>query len=267
MLEVVIVGGAGRMGRALLEAAEDSSDILVKAVTVRDASARAAVAKIISGTSNQAATITTDLTEVIAPKTIVIDFTTPAATLTHVAIAQRASAAMVIGTTGFSQQQLAALNKHSTALPLVVAGNFSLGVNISLALIRQAAALLNGDADIEITEAHHRDKVDSPSGTALMMGQAAAEGLGAPLQEVATYSRYGQVGARQPGSIGFSSIRGGDIVGEHAVMFACAGERLEIAHKATSRLNFARGAIRAALWLSQQTDNGLYSMEDVLGLR
>jgi 4-hydroxy-tetrahydrodipicolinate reductase len=172
---------------------------------------------------------------------------------------------MVIGTTGLNEQQKNAIHQAGSIIPIVFAPNMSVGVNLCLSILQTAAKTLGEDYDIEIVEAHHKNKVDAPSGTALRMGEVIANALGVDLNEKAEYTRYGNIGARQPGTIGFQTIRAGDIVGEHTVTFAGVGERVEIAHKATSRLTFARGAVRAATWLVGK-EKGIYDMQDVLGL-
>jgi 4-hydroxy-tetrahydrodipicolinate reductase len=172
---------------------------------------------------------------------------------------------MIIGTTGFNDDELAQLQSYQNSVAMVFAGNYSVGVNLTLQLLRTAAKIVGANSDVEIIEAHHKHKVDAPSGTALMMGEAVADGLDVALKDVAVFAREGITGAREKGSIGFSAIRGGDIVGEHTVMFASEGERVEITHKASSRQTFARGAVRAAKWLEEKNSTGLFSMEDVLG--
>ena len=210
-------------------------------------------------------TVTDDAVAAIALAQAVIDFTTPAATLGFAVLAAQARAVHVIGTTGLSAADLFALAAAARHAVIVRAGNMSLGVNLLLALTRKVAQALDPDWDIEIVEAHHRAKVDAPSGTALMLGQAAAEGRGIALDEATVSGRDGHTGARPVGAIGFSAIRGGDIVGEHDVIFAGAGERIVLRHIATDRAIFARGAIRAALW-GQDQPPGEYDMRDVLGL-
>ncbi|OOG23344.1 4-hydroxy-tetrahydrodipicolinate reductase, partial [Thioalkalivibrio denitrificans] len=197
---------------------------------------------------------------------VLIDFTRPEGTLAHLEICRKAGRAMVIGTTGFSEEQKQVIRDAAKEIPLVFAPNMSVGVNLCLKLLDLAARVLGDDVDIEVIEAHHRHKVDAPSGTALRMGEVVAEALGRDLAACAIYGREGHTGERDPKTIGFETIRAGDIVGEHTVMFAGAGERVEITHKASSRMTFARGAVRAAGWLSGRPA-GLYDMQDVLGLR
>lgn len=196
---------------------------------------------------------------------VVIDFTSPEGTLCHIRLAMEHKTALIIGTTGLSLEDEGKLKEASLLIPIVYAANMSVGVNMLLALVEQAAARLADDWDIEIFEAHHKHKIDAPSGTALALGKAAASGRDVLLEDVASYARHGKTGARESGAIGFSVMRGGDIVGEHDVSFLSEGERLTLSHKATNRALFAKGALRAALWIGGKTP-GLYSMRDVLGL-
>jgi 4-hydroxy-tetrahydrodipicolinate reductase len=202
---------------------------------------------------------------------VLIDFTSPQATAANIDHCVDAGKAMVIGTTGLTDAQKQTLQAASEQIPIVFAPNMSVGVNVCFKLLDIAARVMNDDIDIEIIEAHHRHKVDAPSGTALAMGEVVSKALGRDLKECAIYGREGYTGPRERNTIGFETIRAGDIVGEHTVMFAGLGERIEISHKASSRMTFAKGAVRAALWLSQrrlsQHQNGLYDMQDVLGLR
>ena len=194
---------------------------------------------------------------------VLIDFTRPEGTLAAVEACVAAGRGMVIGTTGFSSEQRARIEAAAQRIPICMSGNFSIGVNLCLALVEHAARVLGERFDIEVIEAHHRHKVDAPSGTALMLGEAAARGAGLRLAEQGVYAREGHTGARVAGTIGFSTIRGGDVVGDHSVLFLGDGERVEITHKASNRANFANGALRAAAWLSSKPA-GLYSMKDVL---
>jgi len=211
-------------------------------------------------------TVTDDALEAIAPAQAVIDFTAPEATLAFSKICAQARAAHIIGTTGMTDAQIAQLEPAARHCPIVRAGNMSLGVNLLVQLTRQVAKALDEDFDIEVIEAHHHHKVDAPSGTALMLGKAAAEGRGVDLAEVRDAGRDGMTGARKRGDIGFAAIRGGDIVGEHDVLFAAPGERIVLRHLATERGIFSRGALKAALW-AQSAAPGQYDMMDVLGLR
>jgi 4-hydroxy-tetrahydrodipicolinate reductase len=206
-----------------------------------------------------------DLSAALDQFDVLIDFTRPEATLEYLAICQNSGKAMVIGTTGFSDDQLQEINNAAKNMAIVFAPNMSIGVNLSLKLLDMAARVIGEDADIEIVETHHRHKVDAPSGTALKMGEVVANALGRDLAACAVYGREGIEEPRDPQTIGFSTIRGGDVVGEHTVSFFMEGERVEITHKASSRLTFANGAVRAAGWLEGQSA-GLYSMQDVLDL-
>jgi len=195
-----------------------------------------------------------------------IDFTRPDASMDYIEICRKAGKKLVIGTTGYSESQKVIIAEAAKDIAIVLAPNFSVGVNLSLKLLEMTAKVMGDYTDIEVIEAHHRHKVDAPSGTALRMGEVVAATLGRDLKDCAIYGREGETGARDRKTIGFSTIRAGDIVGEHTVMFADEGERLEITHKATSRMTFANGAVRAAIWLANQS-SGLFDMQDVLGLK
>lgn len=267
MLKIAITGASGRMGRALIEAVQSSSEADLTLATVSPSSSLVGSdAGEVAGQGKLGVSLTPHLQEGLDNVDVVIDFTTPEATLSHLSQLAGTNTAMVIGTTGFTSAQMAELRAYSEQMPVVFAANYSVGVNLSLQLLRTAARVMGEGADIEVMEAHHRHKVDAPSGTALRMGEAVAETLGRDLAECAVYGRQGQEGPRKKDTIGFATVRAGDIVGEHTVMFATEGERLEITHKASSRQTFARGAVRAAVWLAGQ-GNGLYDMEDVLGFR
>lgn len=268
MQKIVVTGADGRMGRALLEAVCAMDDVeLTGALVKRDSPYIGFDAGELIGQGKLGVSITDDVKSVLNSEVTVIDFTAPSATLAHLAIAAQVGCKMVIGTTGFSEQELEQLHHFGSSVSMVFAGNYSVGVNLSLQLLRLASSILGNSSDVEIIEAHHKHKVDAPSGTALMMGHAVADGRGVHLNDVAVYSREGITGAREEGAIGFSAIRGGDIVGEHTVMFASEGERVEITHKASSRQTFARGAVRAAKWLKGQNEAGVFDMEDVLGFK
>jgi len=263
--KIAIVGVTGRMGRALLEASQMDADVdLGGAVTKPGCSS---LGKDAGDLISQALGVTVqESVEKVAPSVdVLIDFTLPDASIEHVQQCRRAGRGVVIGTTGFSVQQKAAIKEWSSSIPIVLAPNMSVGVNLSYRLIELAARVMGDDSDIEIIEAHHRHKIDAPSGTALRMGEVVAAALNRDLSKDAIYARQGQTGERERRTIGFSTIRAGDIVGEHTVMFAANGDRLEITHKASSRLTFANGAIRAAKWLKSRQP-GLYDMQDVLGL-
>jgi len=263
---IVITGGSGRMGQMLIRTVLDSDK--ARLVGVVERSGHAWVGQDIGeamGGAVVGVTVTDDALEAFASAQAVIDFTAPEATLEFAALAAQARAVHVIGTTGMSDEQISRLEPAARHAVIVRAGNMSLGVNLLVQLTKKVAAALDEEFDIEVIEAHHHHKVDAPSGTALMLGEAAAEGRGVSLAEVSDRGRDGITGARKRGDIGFTAIRGGDIVGEHDVLFAAAGERIVLRHMATDRAIFARGALKAALW-GQGKDPGQYDMVDVLGL-
>jgi len=265
MHKIIVVGASGRMGRMLVRAVAESKTAKLVAATERAGSTFLGTdAGELAGVQTLGVAIQRDLPSDMTAD-VIIDFTTPKATLQHAHFAAQHGIHMVIGTTGFDKAELQQLESTLVNSATVKASNFSIGVTLALQLIEQAAAVLDADYDAEITEAHHRHKVDAPSGTALSMGEALASGRQVTLDDVAVYSREGITGVRENGSIGFSVVRGGDIVGKHQVLFAGLGESLEIQHTATDRMTFARGALRAALWVGQQK-SGLYDMCDVLGL-
>lgn len=261
-----VLGAGGRMGRTLIQAVQQAGGVLAAAVEQPNSSLIGADAGEMAGIGSLGVRVVGDLSSVIADCDVLIDFTTPAATMQHLAICQAHGCAIVIGTTGLNDQQKTQLTATAQQIPVVYAANYSVGVNVSLKLLDLAARAFGDTVDIEIIEAHHRHKVDAPSGTAFMMGEAVAEALGRDLKQDAVYAREGQTGARDRQSIGFQTIRGGDIVGEHTVMFIGEGERVEIKHIATSRMNFASGAVRAAHWVCDQAPHQ-YDMQDVLALR
>ncbi|MDE3079466.1 MAG: 4-hydroxy-tetrahydrodipicolinate reductase [Paracoccaceae bacterium] len=263
---IVITGASGRMGQMLVRTVTASDR--ARLVGCVERTGHAWIGKDIGEAMGGAAlgvTVTDDALEAFAKAQAVIDFTAPEATLDFAALAAQARAVHVIGTTGFTAEQIARLEPAARHAVIVRAGNMSLGVNLLVQLTRKVAQALDADFDIEVVEAHHRMKVDAPSGTALMLGEAAAEGRGVSLDEVSDRGRDGITGARQRGHIGFASIRGGDVVGEHDVIFAADGERIVLRHIATDRAIFARGALKAALW-GQDKAPGQYDMMDVLGL-
>jgi len=266
MTRIAVCGAGGRMGRALIQAVKESGATLGAAVERPDSSLIGADAGELAGIGTLGVKVAGSLAGVLDDFDVAIDFTAPAATEANIALARRAGRKLVIGTTGLSEAQRAALRDAAADTGLVYAANYSVGVNVSLKLLEMAAKTFGDSVDIEIIEAHHRHKVDAPSGTALMMGEAVAGALGRKLGDVAVYAREGHTGPRDRQSIGFQTIRGGDIVGDHTVWFIGEGERVEIRHVATSRANFANGAVRAALWLAGQ-GKGLFDMRDVLGLR
>lgn len=265
MLRIAVAGAAGRMGKALIEAVAQHPHTTLAAATVSPNSSLAgADAGELAGLGRNGVSLVSGLDAVVDSFDVLIDFTSPSATLAHAGFCAAHSRPVVIGTTGFDESQKAELRRYADDNALCVASNFSTGVNLCFKMAREAAATLGADYDVEIVEAHHRHKVDSPSGTALSLGEAVADGLNRNLTEVALYGREGQIGAREPETIGFATVRGGDVVGDHTVMFMADGERVEISHKASSRMAFARGAVRAAVWLADKR-SGYFSMQDVLG--
>jgi len=263
---IVITGASGRMGQMLIKTVTDSDQ--ARLVGVVERAGHDWIGQDVGEAMGGAAlgvSVTDDPLEAFAQAQAVIDFTAPEATLEFAALAAQARCVHVIGTTGMSDGQIAALEPASRHAVIVRAGNMSLGVNLLVQLTKKVAAALDEDFDIEVIEAHHHHKVDAPSGTALMLGEAAAEGRGVKLSDVADRGRDGITGARKRGDIGFTAIRGGDIVGEHDVLFAAPGERIVLRHLATDRAIFARGALKAALW-GQGKEPGQYDMVDVLDL-
>lgn len=268
-IRVGITGAAGRMGRTLIEAIDLSNADMVLAAAIEqpESSLMGADAGELAGLGKNGVSVVGDLEKVIDQIDVLIDFTVPAATVANAKRCAQSGKAIVIGTTGFSPEQQAELNAAAKVVPVCKASNFSTGVNLCFQLLDMAARVLGDDVDIEVYEAHHRHKIDAPSGTALSMGGVVANALGRDLAEVAVYGREGQTGARDRDTIGFATVRAGDIVGDHTVTFAADGERVEITHKASSRMSFARGAVRAAGWLTADREPGLYDMQDVLGLK
>jgi 4-hydroxy-tetrahydrodipicolinate reductase len=264
-LRVAVAGASGRMGRMLIEAIAAADDlVLAGALDVAGSPAIGQDAAAFLGRTS-GVTITTELRAGLADAQALIDFTRPAGTLAHLAVCRELGVKAVIGTTGFSAEQKAEINTHAQHIAIMLAPNMSVGVNVVLKLLDMAARALNEGYDIEIIEAHHRHKVDAPSGTALQMGEVVAAALGRDLKACAVYGREGVTGERDPSTIGFATVRGGDIVGDHTVLFAGTGERIEIAHKSSSRATYAQGALRAARFLASRA-SGLYDMNDVLGL-
>ncbi|WP_127995780.1 4-hydroxy-tetrahydrodipicolinate reductase [Piscinibacter defluvii] len=265
-LRVAVAGASGRMGRMLIESVRGSADLVLGgALDIPGSPALGQDASAFLGSPCGVA-ITSDLRAGLAGCDVLIDFTRPEGTLAHLAVCRELGVRAVIGTTGFSEAQRAQIAEHAKAVGIVLAPNMSVGVNVVLKLLDLAARTLNEGYDIEVVEAHHRHKVDAPSGTALKMGEVLAQALGQELKDCAVYAREGITGERRAGSIGFATVRGGDIVGDHTVLFAGTGERVEIRHQATSRANFAQGALRAARFLAGRGP-GLYGMDEVLGLR
>ena len=265
-IDVAVAGASGRMGRMLVEAVLASGDCnLTGALDMPGSPALGTDAGAFLGRPTGVA-ITSDLARGLAGADVLIDFTRPEGTLAHLAACRAQRVAMVIGTTGLAPEHKAAIAAAAADLPIVLAPNMSVGVNVMLKLLEQAARALAQGYDIEVIEAHHRHKVDAPSGTALAMGETLARALGRDLKDCAVYAREGVTGERDPSSIGFATIRGGDIVGDHTVLFAGTGERIEITHRSSSRANYAAGSLRAARFLQGRAP-GLYGMDDVLGLK
>lgn len=266
MTKIAIIGAAGRMGRVLIEAVYHDQDAALSGALVMSEDPMANVdAGRLAGLGVELGVNTqTDLDTVISSADVIIDFTAPDATMANIERCKHFGKGIVIGTTGLTDAQKQQMQDSAKDCRIVFAPNYSVGVNLCLNLLRMAASVMGDDSDIEVLEMHHKHKVDAPSGTALRMGEVVAETLGRDLNECAVYGREGQTGARDPNTIGFATLRGGDVVGDHTVMFATEGERVEITHKAQSRMTFAKGAVRAAKWLSTQP-NGLYDMQDVLG--
>ena len=263
---VVVLGCSGRMGRMLISAVEENPSTAVVGATEREGHDWAGrdLGEAMGGAAN-GVIVTDDPLEAFAKAEAVIDFTSPDASVAHSELAAQARAVHVIGTTGFNEDHIAAFERAARHAVVIRAGNMSLGVNLLTALTRKVAAALDADYDIEIVESHHKHKVDAPSGTALMLGEAAAEGRGVSLEAVADRARDGITGERARGAIGFHAIRGGDVIGEHDVIFAGEGERIVLRHLASDRRLFARGAVKAALW-GRGRKPGAYDMMDVLGL-
>ncbi len=268
MTRIGITGAAGRMGRCLIEACQQrASEVQFSAAIEHpESSLLGADALEVAGLGRSDIRINSSVDAVSDHFDLLIDFTRPDVTMANLAICRKAGKAIVIGTTGFSEAEKQAIHDAAKEIPIIFAPNMSVGVNLCFKLLEMAASVMGDDVDIEVIEAHHRYKVDAPSGTALRMGEVIADTLGRDLSKCAVYGREGQTGERERKTIGFETIRAGDIVGDHTVLFAALGERVEITHKASSRMTFASGAIRAALWL-KNCKNGLYDMQDVLGLK
>ncbi len=265
-IRVAVTGAAGRMGRTLIEAVGLRDELTLSAAIEQPGSSLVgADAGELAGLGKLGVAIADDINAVVDDFDVLIDFTIPVATLVNVAACAAAGKGMVIGTTGFTPEQQAEIDAAAENIAICKASNFSTGVNVCFELLDMAARILGEDSDIEVYEAHHRHKIDAPSGTALSMGQVVADALGRDLSKVAVYGREGQTGARDRDTIGFATVRGGDVVGDHTVTFHAEGERVEITHKASSRMSFGRGAVRAAAWLGEKPA-GLYDMRDVLGL-
>ncbi|MCR5866567.1 MAG: 4-hydroxy-tetrahydrodipicolinate reductase [Aquincola tertiaricarbonis] len=264
-LRIAIAGSSGRMGRMLIEAVSNADDcVLAGALDQPGSPALGADATGWLGRES-GVKVTDDLRTALAGAQVLIDFTRPEGTMAHLAVCRELGVRVVIGTTGFSDEQKAQIAEHGQHIGIVMAPNMSVGVNVVLKLLDMAARALSEGYDIEIIEAHHRHKIDAPSGTALKMGEVVASALGRDLKECAVYGREGVTGERDPSTIGFATVRGGDIVGDHTVLFAGTGERIEITHKSSSRVTYAQGSLRAARFLADKPQ-GVFGMEDVLRL-
>ncbi len=266
-IRIAVNGAAGRMGRCLIQAASQSEGLKLSGAIARtDSSLLGSDAGELAGVGKLGIEITSDVAAAIAQSDVIVDFTLPEVTMELIPHCLESQCRLVIGTTGFSDEQKSVIEQAGDQVAIVLAPNMSIGVNLSLKLLDIAARVLGDDSDIEIIEAHHRHKVDAPSGTALKMGEVVADALGRDLKACSVYGREGRTGERDHKTIGFATVRAGDIVGDHTVMFATEGERVEITHRASSRMTFALGAMRAASWLMSH-NNGLHDMQDVLSLR
>jgi len=265
-MKIGIVGAAGRMGQMLVRQVAETQGCVLAGATERPGSdAIGRDAGLLAGVGEAGAAITDDAAAMIAAVDAIIDFTAPDATVRHAELAAQSGAAIIVGTTGMGPGHIESLKGAARHVPVVFAPNMSVGVNLLMAVVEQVARTLDDSYDIEIVEMHHRHKVDAPSGTALGLGRAAAKGRGVDMDEVGRLSREGHTGARPRGEIGFATLRGGDVIGDHTVCFATEGERVELTHKASGRQIYAAGALRAALWTRGRAP-GLYSMNDVLGI-
>jgi 4-hydroxy-tetrahydrodipicolinate reductase len=266
-IRVAVSGAAGRMGRKVVQAITEAEGLVVGAASEQPQNSLiAADAGELAGVGHLGVALRPDLEPLVDAFDVLVDFTAPVATMRHLELCRSAGRRMVIGTTGLDADQRAAIAAAGEEIAIVFAPNMSVGVNLCFKLLDIAARVLGDEVDVEIIEAHHRHKVDAPSGTALRMGEVIAAALGRDLGEVAVFGREGRIGPRDWRTIGFETIRAGDVVGEHTVWFAADGERVEIAHRASSRMTFAGGAVRAARWVAGN-DKGLYDMQDVLGLK
>ncbi len=263
---IAIAGASGRMGQMLVDAVRAADDCHLTAALDRADSPAIGQDAGAFGGQTTGVQISPDLEAGLSQSKFLIDFTRPEGTMAHLAVCRRLGVAMVIGTTGFSDAQKAEIAEAAKHIPIMLAPNMSVGVNVTLKLLELAAKAMATGYDIEIIEAHHRHKVDAPSGTALKMGEVIAQAQGRTLADCAVYTREGITGERDPSSIGFATIRGGDIVGDHTVLFAGTGERIEISHKSSSRATYAQGSLRAVRFLAGK-QNGMFDMFDVLGLR
>ena len=267
MINIAITGAGGRMGKTLIEAITNSDGIqLTAAIENPESALIGADVGELSGVGLNNIQVVGSLSDVINSFDVLIDFSTPTSTASNAEVCLAHKKKMVVGTTGLTEEQSQLVKNASQGTAICMASNFATGVNLCFKLAEIAASVLGDDADIEISEAHHKDKVDAPSGTALSLGKVVAGALDRDLDQVAIYGREGQTGQRERSTIAFSSVRAGDIVGDHTVLFAADGERVEITHKASSRMAFARGAVRAARWLMGK-DSGMFDMQDVLALK
>lgn len=266
-LRIAVAGASGRMGKMLIEAVLAAPDCTLVAALVPEGEAAIGQDAGAFLGQNTKVLVSSNVKEALktAQADFLIDFTRPEGTMAHLAVCQELGVKLVIGTTGFSVQQKQQIEQAAQNLAIVLSPNMSVGVNVTFKLLELAAKALGDDYDIEIVEAHHRHKVDAPSGTAIGMGEVIAKTLGRSLSDVAVYERYGHTGERKPGSIGFATVRGGDIIGDHTVLFAGTGERIEVSHKSSSRVTYAQGSLRAVRFLAGKA-SGLYDMQDVLGL-
>ena len=266
MNRIAVAGASGRMGKTLIAAIGQTEGAQLTAAIEHAASSLIGCdAGELAGIGRNGINVVANIDEVIDDFDVLIDFTAPVATLANIAACRYANKGIVIGTTGFTEAQKEDIDAAKAVIPICMSSNFSIGINLCFSLLEIAAKVLDDEVDIEVYEAHHRHKVDAPSGTALSMGEVVAKAQGKQLADCAVYTREGQAGARPEGAIGFATVRAGDIVGDHTVTFAAEGERVEITHKASSRMAFARGAVKAAQWLMRQ-EPGLFDMQDVLRL-
>lgn len=266
VVRVAIAGAAGRMGRNLVKAAHQNTQASVGSGSERPESSLVGVdIGELCGEGQLNVVLVDDLEKAIDDFDVIVDFTAPVSTLANIELCKKYNKKLVIGTTGFSEEEKEVINQASLEMPIIMAPNYSVGVNLVFKLLEKAAKVMGDYCDVEIVEAHHRHKVDAPSGTAIGMGEAIAGAMGNDLNDVAVWAREGITGERTKDEIGFATIRAGDIIGEHTAMFADIGERVEITHKATDRMTFANGAIKAAVWLNDKP-SGFYTMTDVLGL-
>ncbi len=266
ILKVAIAGASGRMGHMLIEAVRN--DPMCQLAGALDVPSSPGIGNDATGFLGQASgvAIESDVRQGLKNSQVLIDFTRPEGTMNHLQVCRELGVKLVIGTTGFSEAQKAEIAEAAKHIAIVMAPNMSVGVNVTLKLLQMAAQAIPSGYDLEIIEAHHRHKVDAPSGTALKMGEVIAEAMGRDLKDCAVYERYGHTGERDPSTIGFATIRGGDIVGDHTVLFAGTGERIEVTHKSSSRATYAQGSLRAASFLAGKS-HGLFDMFDVLNLR